>query len=114
MSQEKSALAPNEEQEEAVTASQTAPAATDEPAPWPDDAAESAFLLEQREADNPAGGSSTPKADGADSADDATPLPPMQELIDRIPPQARETLEDLFRAKFIAVRRASPDALKKL
>lgn len=38
----------------------------------------------------------------------------MQELIDRIPPQARETLEDLFRAKFIAVRRASPDALKKL
>ncbi len=40
------------------------------------------------------------------------PLPSLDTLIARIPAEARETLEDLFRVKFTGVRRVSPDVLK--
>lgn len=40
------------------------------------------------------------------------PLPSLDELVKRIPPDVRETLDDLFRVKFVAVRRVSPTSLK--
>jgi hypothetical protein len=40
------------------------------------------------------------------------PLPPLDALIARIPAEARETLEDLFRPKFTGVKRVAPDVLK--
>ena len=34
-------------------------------------------------------------------------LPPLEELVERVPAEVRAALDDLFRAKFIAVRRLS-------
>jgi len=40
------------------------------------------------------------------------PLPSLDELVKRIPPDVRETLDDHFRVKFVAVRRVAPTSLK--
>lgn len=90
--------------------------ASDGDAPrWPDEAAESAFLSEQRDSGTPAALLTVPKASNEGErteAEDNSPLPPLQSLIDRIPPEARETLEDLFRARFVSVKRVHNSALK--
>lgn len=41
------------------------------------------------------------------------PLPSLDELMKRIPIEVRDTLDELFRSKFVAVQRVSPDSLKK-
>jgi hypothetical protein len=43
---------------------------------------------------------------------DTKSLPPLNDLVKRLPPDVRETLEDLFRAKFTAVKRVPKSALK--
>ena len=40
------------------------------------------------------------------------PLPSLDELMKRIPADVRETLDDLFRVKFVAVKRIGPSSLK--
>ncbi len=75
----------------------------------PGEVEETAFLAEQ-------GTTSPPKpmpvvATAQDSATDA-PIPPMDELIHRIPPAARELIDQLFRAKFITVKRMPVSAFK--
>ena len=40
------------------------------------------------------------------------PLPSLDELVKRIPPDVRETLDDLFRVKFVSVKRVLPTSLK--
>lgn len=40
------------------------------------------------------------------------PLPKLDELVKRIPPTVRETLDELFRAKFVSVKRVDRAALK--
>jgi hypothetical protein len=40
------------------------------------------------------------------------PLPSLDELVKRIPADVRETLDDLFRVKFVSVKRISPSSLK--
>jgi len=40
------------------------------------------------------------------------PLPSLDELVKRIPPAALETLDELFRARFVSVQRTSPSSLK--
>lgn len=40
------------------------------------------------------------------------PLPSLDELIQRIPTEVRDTLDELFRVKFVSVKRASPSSLK--
>ena len=40
------------------------------------------------------------------------PLPSLDELVKRIPPDVREALDDLFRVKFVGVQRVSPSSLK--
>jgi hypothetical protein len=77
---------------------------------WPDDSAESAFLSEARERGEPV----VPKVTSKESADDreAGPLPGLDELVERIPLEVREALDDLFRAKFTTVRRIPRQALK--
>jgi hypothetical protein len=40
------------------------------------------------------------------------PLPTLDELVKRIPLAARETLDELFRARFVAVQRTSASSLK--
>lgn len=39
-------------------------------------------------------------------------LPPMEDLVKRIPMPTRDLLEELFRARFVTVRRIPPSALK--
>jgi len=41
-----------------------------------------------------------------------TDLPPMDDLVKRIPAPARELIEELFRARFVTVKRMPKTALK--
>jgi hypothetical protein len=100
---------------DAALADANAGAPFDEDGPdWPSAADEAAFISgETSEA------RAVPKAgvqtlrQAADEAETALgPLPALDVLIARIPAEARETLEDLFRPKFTGVRRVSPDVLK--
>ena len=88
------------------------PASPDDggPAPEFDESMESAFLAEARERGEPV---VPPKAREEPAEENETrPLPPLNELVERIPPEVRETLEDLFRARFITVKRVPKRALK--
>lgn len=77
---------------------------------WPDEFAESAFLSEARDR----GEKVVPVLAKEDIAEetDAKTLPSLDELVQRIPSEVREVLEDLFRAKFTTVRRIPRKALK--
>lgn len=88
--------------------------------PWPDESMESAMLGELRERGEtvvpPGVAQAGPGGESAGSAEeketDKKALPPLDSLVQRIPPEVRETLEDLFRAKFVTVRRVPKKALK--
>ena len=78
-------------------------------AAWPDDAAESSFLAEARER----GEVVVPKkAEDATEEAETSPMPPLNELVERIPAEVREVLDDLFRARFVTVKRVPKRALK--
>ncbi len=77
---------------------------------WPDDAVESAFLAEAKERGEPV---APPRAaDEAEADDEPKAMPPIADLVGKIPPEVREALEDLFRAKFVRVVRVPKKALK--
>lgn len=71
---------------------------------------ESAFLAEARER----GETLPPKRAETDAAEEIDPksLPPLDELVQRIPAEVRETLDELFRARFVTVKRVPKKALK--
>lgn len=81
-----------------------------------DDAAEAAFLADARDRGELVPSATLPAKAGPDlqeeKADERAPLPALAELVERIPAAVRETLEELYRAKFIAVRRVPAKALK--
>lgn len=87
----------------------SAPASSDESG-WPDAAAESAFLAEARSR----GELPAPKPIAAEEPEEAEtgPLPPVEKMVERIPPPVREMLDDLFRARFVRVTRIPRRALK--
>jgi hypothetical protein len=111
---------PSEETTEAVIATSVVPeengAMGDEAPRWPDEASESAFLSDQRS--NGAPSMPLPRATAKDeertSADAAEPaaLPALQSLLERIPPEALATLDELFRARFVSVKRVQKNTLK--
>lgn len=80
----------------------------DAPAAEFDEAAEAAFLSEARER----GEVVAPKP--AAEVEEANPkaLPPLDELVAKIPADVRDVLEDLFRARFVTVKRFPKKALK--
>ncbi|MGH7946182.1 MAG: hypothetical protein ACREH8_02370 [Opitutaceae bacterium] len=78
---------------------------------WPDEAAESSFRAEARERGE-TGVATKPQDERADASDSHS-LPPLEELVLRIPAEIREALEDLFRAKFTEVRRIPAKALRE-
>jgi hypothetical protein len=94
----------------------------DESPRWPDETSESAFLAEQGSGGAAATAGTqravfTPKknSEGSEAgaaADVPAVLPPLQSLVDRISESTRETLEDLFRARFVSVKQIQKDALK--
>lgn len=78
---------------------------------WPDEAAETAFFAESRARGEPTeagAGAATEAAEEVDSGE----LPPLDELVKRIPAEVREALDELFRAKFTGVKRVPRKALK--
>ena len=97
------------EASEAVSAIAETPTSEGQP-PELDDVAESAFRAEARDR----GETVQPAAKSAPADEEAErkPLPPLQDLVKRIPPEIRETLDELFRAKFITVKRVPRNALK--
>lgn len=77
---------------------------------WPDEAAEAAFLGEARER----GEVVAPKPAPVDVEEtESRALPNLDDLVNRIPANVRDTLEDLFRAKFVRVQRVPKRALKR-
>jgi len=75
---------------------------------WPDESAEVAFLGEARARGEPVVVAAVEAIEETDTKN----LPPLDDLVKRLPPAVREALDDLFRAKFVAVRRVPRKALK--
>jgi hypothetical protein len=94
---------------ESGDATATTPVPPDESG-WPDAAAESAFLAEAKSR----GELPAPKPAAAEEIEEAEagPLPPIDKMVERIPPPVREMLDDLFRARFVRVARIPRRALK--
>lgn len=84
------------------------PGTMDEPPPGFDETAEASFLADARER----GEVVRPRA--AEETEEAAPaaLPSLDSLVQRIPPEVRDALEDLFRARFVSVKRVPKKALK--
>jgi hypothetical protein len=81
-----------------------------ETATWPDAAAEATFLAEARErGEVPV--AATAREEIAEETDGRA-LPALDTLVQRIPPEVREALDDLFRARFVRVTRLPRKALK--
>jgi hypothetical protein len=73
---------------------------------WPDESAEAQFLGEVRERGEPVPALPTPAAEPeALEAEPTGPAPELDELVGRLPPAVRETLDELFRARFVRVTR---------
>jgi hypothetical protein len=99
-----------EPEEAVVAAAVTAETAAEIP-PWPGETDEASFLADARlRGDDPPGPALVPAAEETCAPAD---LPPLEQLVGRLPAEVREALDDLFRAKFTRVRRVTPTALKK-
>lgn len=98
-----------------ATAGATGAPTFDEEGPvWPDEAAESAMraeVSERGETLNSKAARELAEA-AAEAAAEKKNLPKLDDLINRIPADVRDTLEDLFRAKFVKVARTPKKALK--
>lgn len=83
----------------------------DETNVWPTASEEAAFLSEARGR----GEVVVPIAREAaeEVEENAKALPKLSELVERIPPETRELLDELFRARFVAVKRVRKADLKK-
>jgi hypothetical protein len=97
--------------------SEQAPSAAADESSWPDESAEAAFLSERRSGDE-AGASEMGRILGTSPDPAGAPveekeiLPPLDDLVARIPAEVRAVIDELFRAKFVAVRRMPKEALK--
>jgi len=100
-----SAIAVTDVEPELPAADEEAPAAI-----WPDDSMESAFRAEARERGEPVRVARGPEETEAET--ESGGLPKLDELVARIPAGVREAMEDLFRARFVAVKRVPRKALK--
>lgn len=75
----------------------------------PDAGEEAAFLAEQRAAAIPESRNATDATSGRTAEGD---LPPLEDLVTRIPAPVRQLADELFRAKFYTVKRVPDSALK--
>jgi hypothetical protein len=77
---------------------------------WPTEAEEAAFLADSQQR----GEKVLPVAREVveDLEDDKKALPKLDELVNRIPTETRDLLDELFRARFVAVRRVRKKDLK--
>lgn len=75
------------------------------------ESAESEFLAESRARGEPVT-VTKPVATAAAEEADPKSLPQLDDLVKRIPPEVRTILEELFRAKFLTVRRLPKSVFK--
>ena len=54
---------------------------------------------------SPASRRAAPPAEDEDNEGKSTPLPEVDALVARLPAEVRETLDELFRARFVAVKK---------
>lgn len=90
-------------------------AAADDGAPWPvDESAEASYRADAlNRGENVSVAAPGGVADAVEEIEPKGALPPLDQLVQRIPAEVRETLEDLFRARFVGVKRVPKKALKK-
>lgn len=106
------------EPDSSVNTAEVGASADDDAPHWPDEAAESSFLAEQptqvvTATSSVAAGAAASKVQGAEGeSEPPVSLPQLQSLIDRIPADAMETLDELFRARFVSVKRVQKSSLK--
>lgn len=79
---------------------------------WPDENAEAAFIAEARQRGEPVVAAVATSEAMEEKESDAKALPPLGDLVKRLSPEVRETLDDLFRVKFTTVRRVPTKFLK--
>jgi hypothetical protein len=99
----------------ATTGASGAPTFDEEGPVWPDESSESAMraeVTERGETLNSKAARELAEA-AAEAAAEKKNLPKLDDLINRIPADVRDTLEDLFRVKFVKVARAPKKALKE-
>lgn len=91
-----------------------APTFDEEGPVWPDEASESAMRAEVSERGETLSSKAAREAAEAlaEAAAEKKNLPSLDELIAKIPADVRDTLEDLFRVKFVKVARVPKKALK--
>ncbi len=77
---------------------------------WPTEAEEAAFLAEAGERGEKVVAVTREREDEIE--DDSKALPKLDELVNRIPAETRELLDELFRARFVTVRRVKKKDLK--
>lgn len=78
----------------------------------PSDGEESAFLAEQREQGFSAPAGTASRVVSEAEPDDKKSLPPLDDLVQRVPPNVRQLMDELFRANFVTVKRVPKSALK--
>jgi hypothetical protein len=78
----------------------------------PGEAEEASFLADQRAAGE-IPGAGTAARTAAPQPDASGELPPLDELVRRIPGPTRALIDELFRAKFMTVKRLPPAAFKQ-
>lgn len=78
---------------------------------WPDDAAESAFRAEARDRGETVKPNRSTVEHVEDTADTKA-LPRLEDMVEKIPAEVRDVLEDLFRAKFVRVQKIPKRLLK--
>jgi hypothetical protein len=90
------------------------PPADDDGPKWPDEVAESGMRAEAAQRGETLSSKAAREAAEAlaEAAAEKRNLPPLDDLINQIPADVRDTLEDLFKAKFNKVARAPKKSLK--
>ncbi|MCX6955908.1 MAG: hypothetical protein NTV51_27505 [Verrucomicrobia bacterium] len=101
-----------EDVSEAVAATEPPPAVENGTNVWPDENAEAAFIAEARQRGEPVAATKATAALIEEKEDDKKALPPLADLVKRLSPDVRETLDELFRARFTTVRRVPKKVLK--
>ncbi len=107
----KKTIPPAEDVTEAMAP--TVPAAVENGANvWPDENAEVAFIADARQRGEPVKAAATTVQAAEEQEELKRAMPPLAELISRLSPAVRETLDELFRVKFTTVRRVPKSVLK--
>lgn len=78
----------------------------------PSEGEEASFMAEQREQGFSISVATASRAAVDSEPDDKKSLPPLDDLVQRVPAGVRQLMDELFRANFVTVKRVPKSALK--